>query len=509
MDFCCINSDDDQSTLLLSLSSSTMLFIFWTIVALIVAVAANIYLKIKRRQNDSLKIDENEESTTKINGDDDDQRSDWIQNSVSDREKFTTKHHSMQFGQSIPNEPIVNRQQWMNEVIKWFQHTSSMDNQFVMATTNEWLNSLNNKSQQLIIENGIFVEFVQIEQLTGAQLSQVKMAEELNENLITTMKATCDRLIMQVRVAPDCYGDPNRSAIYHIIMERFSSLLKVVGITDELLFVIRPLERPETKAQIDGPLLGSKNKFQPDIIINAVLNVFTSTIFDLNFNESHNKYHDFPRLATTESTKTSLTTDYKPNVERKLLVKIAKANDLQLEKSNGTGALYCTIELDEPFQSTRTSIIRHSHNDSPEWDQHFMFNLNERSHELLFELFEERKSNKQQTEDNDLIGDQILGNAIVNIQELMSNPSQTQTLRLQSGMNNKQDMGNLIVEFLLMEHSRNGSIRLHGQPQQQQQSQQNQVTRSQSMTKPNNNNNNKINNHDESASHRSSSDFSS
>lgn len=28
----------------------------------------------------------------------------------------------------------------------------------------------------------------------------------------------------------------------------------------------------------------------------------------------------------------------------------------------------------------------------------------------------------------------------------MSNPSQTQTLRLQSGMNNKQDMGNLIVE---------------------------------------------------------------
>ena len=91
----------------------------------------------------------------------------------------------------------------------------------------------------------------------------------------------------------------------------FFSKLKVVGITDELLFVIRPLERPETKAQIDGPLLGSKNKFQPDIIINAVLNVFTSTIFDLNFNESHNKYHDFPRLATTESTKTSLTTDYK------------------------------------------------------------------------------------------------------------------------------------------------------------------------------------------------------
>lgn len=47
---------------------------------------------------------------------------------------------------------------------------------------------------------------------------------------ITTMKATCDRLIMQVRVAPDCYGDPNRSAIYHIIMERFSSLVCIDNI---------------------------------------------------------------------------------------------------------------------------------------------------------------------------------------------------------------------------------------------------------------------------------------
>lgn len=45
--------------------------------------------------------------------------------------------------------------------------------------------------------------------------------------------------------------------------------------------------------------------------------------------------------------------------------------------------------------------------------------------------------------------DHILGNAIVNIKELISNPSQSQTLRLQSGMNNKQDMGNLIVEVFI------------------------------------------------------------
>ncbi|XP_075677963.1 uncharacterized protein LOC113790820 isoform X2 [Dermatophagoides pteronyssinus] len=496
MDFCCINSNDHQSILSSSLSPSTMLFIFWTIVALIVAVAANIYLKIRKQQNDSLKLNKNEESITI--DDDDGEQSDWLQKSVSDHDKFKANHHSKQFDQSPKsNEPFVNRQEWMNEIIKWFYHQSHQDNQFILTITNEWLTSLNNKSQQLIIENGIFVEFVQIEQLTGAQLNQVKMAEELNENLITTMKATCDRLIIQVRVAPDCYGDPNRSAIYHVIMERFSSLLKVVSITDELLFVIRPLERPETRAQIEGPLLGSKNKFQSDVIINAVLNVFTSTIFDLNFSESNDKYPDFPRLATNESKKTTtlLNTD-KPNVERKLLVKIAKANDLQLEKQDTTGAIYCTIELDEPFQSERTSIIREQI-DSPEWDQHFIFNLNEKSRELLFELYEEQQqqqksSTNKQTMKNEPIGDHILGNAIVNIKELISNPSQSQTLRLQSGMNNKQDMGNLIVEFLLMEHSRNGSIRRHD-PQQQQQ---NQVTRSQSMTKPNNIDNH----HDESVS---------
>ncbi|KAH9413577.1 Protein kinase C conserved region 2 (CalB) [Dermatophagoides pteronyssinus] len=500
MDFCCINSNDHQSILSSSLSPSTMLFIFWTIVALIVAVAANIYLKIRKQQNNSLKLDKNEESITINDDDDGGEQSDWLQKSVSDHDKFKANHHSKQFDQPPKsNEPFVNRQEWMNEIIKWFYHQSHQDNQFISTITNEWLTSLNNKSQQLIIENGIFVEFVQIEQLTGAQLNQVKMAEELNENLITTMKATCDRLIIQVRVAPDCYGDPNRSAIYHVIMERFSSLLKVVSITDELLFVIRPLERPETRAQIEGPLLGSKNKFQSDVIINAVLNVFTSTIFDLNFSESNDKYPDFPRLAINESKKTTtlLNTD-KPNVERKLLVKIAKANDLQLEKQDTTGAIYCTIELDEPFQSERTSIIREQI-DSPEWDQHFIFNLNEKSRELLFELYEEQQqqqksSTNKQTMKNEPIGDHILGNAIVNIKELISNPSQSQTLRLQSGMNNKQDMGNLIVEFLLMEHSRNGSIRRHDQQQQQQQ--QNQVTRSQSMTKPNNIDNH----HDESVS---------
>nr|XP_027196326.1 uncharacterized protein LOC113790820 isoform X1 [Dermatophagoides pteronyssinus] len=405
MDFCCINSNDHQSILSSSLSPSTMLFIFWTIVALIVAVAANIYLKIRKQQNDSLKLNKNEESITI--DDDDGEQSDWLQKSVSDHDKFKANHHSKQFDQSPKsNEPFVNRQEWMNEIIKWFYHQSHQDNQFILTITNEWLTSLNNKSQQLIIENGIFVEFVQIEQLTGAQLNQVKMAEELNENLITTMKATCDRLIIQVRVAPDCYGDPNRSAIYHVIMERFSSL---------------------------------------------------------------------------------------PNVERKLLVKIAKANDLQLEKQDTTGAIYCTIELDEPFQSERTSIIREQI-DSPEWDQHFIFNLNEKSRELLFELYEEQQQQQKSSTNKQTMKntDHILGNAIVNIKELISNPSQSQTLRLQSGMNNKQDMGNLIVEFLLMEHSRNGSIRRHD-PQQQQQ---NQVTRSQSMTKPNNIDNH----HDESVS---------
>ena len=206
MDFCCINSNDHQSILSSSLSPSTMLFIFWTIVALIVAVAANIYLKIRKQQNDSLKLNKNEESITI--DDDDGEQSDWLQKSVSDHDKFKANHHSKQFDQSPKsNEPFVNRQEWMNEIIKWFYHQSHQDNQFILTITNEWLTSLNNKSQQLIIEvcwvfsivffslqisliiffvdqNGIFVEFVQIEQLTGAQLNQVKMAEELNENLV-------------------------------------------------------------------------------------------------------------------------------------------------------------------------------------------------------------------------------------------------------------------------------------------------------------------------------------
>lgn len=154
MDFCCINSNDHQSILSSSLSPSTMLFIFWTIVALIVAVAANIYLKIRKQQNNSLKLDKNEESIT-INDDDDGdgEQSDWLQKSVSNHDKFKANHHSKQFDQPPKsNEPFVNRQEWMNEIIKWFYHQSHHDNQFISTITNEWLTSLNNKSQQLIIE---------------------------------------------------------------------------------------------------------------------------------------------------------------------------------------------------------------------------------------------------------------------------------------------------------------------------------------------------------------------
>lgn len=80
---------------------------------------------------------------------------------------------------------------------------------------------------------------------SAPQLSQVKTAEESNENIvgdcasvshhqsdhivlpqIATLKAICDRLIMEVRVSsrPD---ETTQAALYEITLERFSSLVSL------------------------------------------------------------------------------------------------------------------------------------------------------------------------------------------------------------------------------------------------------------------------------------------
>lgn len=425
------------------------------IVSLIIAVCLNIYFKILKRNKQILLEDEKEQEIEEQ----------LKQKQEEDAKLKNEKNYDLLHKSKFLEQPIISddlnltkeRKQdcieWMNEAISWFYQSLSNDN-FVNDISNNWLSTLNQKSRKLTDENGIFVEFITVEQSSSPSLSQVKLAEEINENIITTMKTTNDHLAIQVRVASDFNARQNQFAIYNVIFERFSALLKVVCITDESLIVIRPIEKPETKAILQGPLLGSKNKFQPDLIITSILNIITSTIFDLNFA----KYRDFPKISLANVAKekkasklTSSAHNINSNsnhVERKLLVKIVKAYDLNLNPTD-SHHLYCTVEMDQPFQSNKTSTIRDGIV-SPVWDQHFMLNLNERSNEIFFELLD---SQKQTRTDSDHQNDEILGNAIVNVDELSSNPSQTKNLCLQSTFDQSKNFGFLTVEFLLMEHN--------------------------------------------------------
>ncbi|KAI7688189.1 hypothetical protein SSS_10594 [Sarcoptes scabiei] len=151
--------------------------------------------------------------------------------------------------------------------------------------------------------------------------------------------------------------------------------------TEQSIFVVRPLERPQTKAQIEGPILGSKNKYQPDVIINAVINVLSNTSLDLNFE----KYCGFPKASTLITShpmigKKSQNKSNRPlankstsNIDQKLLIKVVKGYDLDFTDGdeNENHQIYCTIEIDEPFNVCKSSVVRQNLQ-TPIWDQHFM-----------------------------------------------------------------------------------------------------------------------------------------
>ncbi|KPM02231.1 hypothetical protein QR98_0006400 [Sarcoptes scabiei] len=236
----------------------------------------------------------------------------------------------------------------MAKVMKWFDQSTN-NNPFVNDITRIWLDSLNEKSCKSIEEvlNGIFLEFVSLEQAQSPKLEQIGDSEQFNDNIITTMKASCDRLILQVRALPGLGYDVNRSAIYDVVLEKFSSSLKVICMTEQSIFVVRPLERPQTKAQIEGPILGSKNKYQPDVIINAVINVLSNTSLDLNFE----KYCGFPKASTLITShpmigKKSQNKSNRPlankstsNIDQKLLIKVVKGYDLDFTDGDENGLL--------------------------------------------------------------------------------------------------------------------------------------------------------------------------
>ncbi|XP_071959362.1 C2 domain-containing protein 2-like isoform X2 [Antedon mediterranea] len=125
---------------------------------------------------------------------------------------------------------------------------------------------------------------------------------------------------------------------------------------------------------------------------------------------------------------------------RRLMVKVIKANGLR-DRDGATGSdPYCVVEVDCPLQKHKTTVIKGSSN--PFWDEHFLFDLNEDSLYLKFEVYDRDHA------------DDFLGGAEVHLENLKRNPSTRQIILLQ-GRGGPDDTvkGSITVEFLFMEYA--------------------------------------------------------
>lgn len=107
---------------------------------------------------------------------------------------------------------------------------------------------------------------------------------------------------------------------------------------------------------------------------------------------------------------------------RRLLLKVQRAE--KLGGGDFPSQPYVIVELDEPAQKHETTRSLNAH---PIWEEQFLFNLNERSEEILFEVYD-RKTDFN----GKVIEPRFLGLAIVGIEELRQSANLTHTLALQS-----------------------------------------------------------------------------
>ncbi|XP_078594056.1 C2 domain-containing protein 2-like isoform X3 [Branchiostoma floridae x Branchiostoma japonicum] len=141
--------------------------------------------------------------------------------------------------------------------------------------------------------------------------------------------------------------------------------------------------------------------------------------------------------------------------DRKLLVKVIKANGLPGRNGYGSCDPYCIIEMDAPLQKHKTSVIKNTIN--PFWDEHFLFDLSTRTKELKFSLFDREKG----SDSNEL------GEAVIPMDMLTQNLSSRQIIPLQRALSNDDSINaSVTAEFLFMEPSaaQQALNSLHPQP---------------------------------------------
>ncbi|XP_045540620.1 uncharacterized protein LOC106708079 [Papilio machaon] len=349
---------------------------------------------------------------------------------------------------------------WVNELLTWLYNDLVIVNELVQ----QWIISMNEFSKKSVEEHGIGVELVRALDSHPPNISNVFCECDSKDDV--TITCDCEATPAFQLKAFSQRGEKVEVSHYRVNVNRFRARLNVVCVTDKLTGELKCDGWPEVKVALApvGPLRpnATENNLQQtisDIVVAALRNTH------LPFNLA--PHPTCPRLRRHVDAAPRLPLHYDsmlqqdrhmytstPNTtsgtiqllgDKRLLVKVVAAKDLG--GKTGCVAPYCVVEMDEPPQRNQTAFKKDT--TSPQWEEHFLFDLSPQTAELLFEVYDRigPPSPGGATSQH-----RFLGLGLVGIDELLAAPSQRQQIALQTRPMEEHDVsGTLTVEFLFIE----------------------------------------------------------
>lgn len=358
---------------------------------------------------------------------------------------------------SIPTAtgPEAESVRWVNQIFLWLYSDMMVVNELL----NVWITALNETMKPSVTEHGLGVELVRLLTETTQAPTINNIFCECDSKDDVTITCDCDATPAMQLKAFRQKGDKVEVSHYRVNVNKFRARLNILCITEKLKADVKADGWPEIKVLL-APVGSIKNpgldeSQMQDVIADIITNALRTTEVHLNLF----KYSSCPRLkryheppgSTLPLHYDSMMTHFNNNNsipatrhagDKRLLVKVLKANDLGLQK--GCQEPYCVIEVDDPPQKNQTAVKVNTN--SPVWDEHFLFDVNSATLEVLCEVYDRVGAGE--------VGRKFLGLAIVSVEELLLNPSQRQVIALQTRPYEADPVsGTLTLEFLFIEGS--------------------------------------------------------
>ncbi|CAG5059927.1 unnamed protein product [Parnassius apollo] len=350
---------------------------------------------------------------------------------------------------------------WVNELLTWLYNDLVIVNELVQ----QWIVSINEFSKKSVEEHGIGVELIRALDCNPPNISNVFCECDSRDDV--TITCDCEATPAFQLKAFSQRGEKVEVSHYRVNVNRYRARLNVVCVTDKLTGELKCDGWPEVKVALApvGPLRPNTTESNlQQIVSDIVVSALRNTHFQFNLAP----YPTCPRLRRHvaevsprlplhydsmlqqdrhmyTSTPNSTANNMGHLGDKRLLVKVVGAKDLG--GKSGCVAPYCVVEMDEPPQKNQTAFKKDT--TSPQWEEHFLFELSSQSAELLFEVYDRTVPPSPGSVTS---SHRFLGLGLVGMDELTTAPSQRQHIALQPRPMEQHDVsGTLTVEFLFIE----------------------------------------------------------